>query len=109
MARKKKRRREQNPKRGRRRSVSPNEGSGVIPDTNYSYEEDFDGAWHVRHISSWRAVKTYTCPGCYGLIPQGQPHIVAWRSDWVMGDEQAAQLRRHWHTACWKNRRQDRR
>lgn len=111
MARKNRRRREQNPKRGRKfRSTTSNESGALrraMFDTNYSHEESFDGGWHVRHIAAWRAVKQYTCPGCYGAIPQGQPHIVAWRSDWLMGDEDAAQLRRHWHTACWNNRRQD--
>jgi hypothetical protein len=108
MARKNKRRRDQNPKRGRKHRSSPSSGvSRALAATNYTDEQAFDGAWHVRHITAWRAVKDYTCPGCLGTIPQGQPHVVAWRSDWLMGDEDAGQQRRHWHTACWKNRQQD--
>lgn len=78
-------------------------------DLNYSHQDDFDGGWHVRQIPAWRAVKDYTCPGCYRQIPQGQPHVVAWRSDWIFGDEAAGEQRRHWHSACWKNRQQDHR
>lgn len=108
MARKNRRRREQNAKRGRNyRGPASSELSRAMFDTNYAHEEDFDGAWHVRQIAAWRAVKTYICPGCMGMIPQGQTHVVAWRSDWIMGDEDAGQLRRHWHSHCWKNRRQD--
>lgn len=108
MARKNRPRRGQNPKRGRKRQVSPpRDLAATAFDTNYSHEMAFDGGWHVRQIPAWRAVKDYTCPGCVGVIPQGQAHVVAWRSDWIMGDEDAGSLRRHWHSACWRNRRQD--
>ncbi|WP_082911567.1 hypothetical protein [Enteractinococcus helveticum] len=106
MARKNKRRRDQHPKRGRR-TLPVGEFNRAGFDTNYSHEESFDGGWHVRQVPAWRAVKIYTCPGCLRPIPQGQTHVVTWRSDWLMGDEDAGQLRRHWHTACWNNRRQD--
>ncbi|WHS28266.1 MULTISPECIES: hypothetical protein [Auritidibacter] len=76
-------------------------------DPNYRLEHSASGDWHVREIPSWRAVKTYTCPGCLRQIPTGQAHVVAWRADWIMGDEQAGEYRRHWHRACWTNRRQD--
>jgi len=108
MARKNRRRRDQNPKRGRKQRTTVSMSySRTVFDTNYTHEESFDGGWHVRQIPAWRAVKDYTCPGCFRTIPQGQPHVVTWRSDWLMGDEDAGQLRRHWHKACWHNRRQD--
>ncbi|NWN88631.1 MAG: hypothetical protein HLX51_08850 [Micrococcaceae bacterium] len=108
MARKNRPRRDQNPKRGRKRQTGPSSSlSRAAFDTNYTHEDAFDGGWHVRQIPAWRAVKDYTCPGCVGIIPQGQAHVVAWRSDWIMGDADAGRLRRHWHTACWRNRRQD--
>ena len=63
-----------------------------------------DGGWHVRQIPAWRAVKDYTCPGCGQVIRQGQAHLVAWRADWIMGDEDAGADRRHWHPVCWRTR-----
>lgn len=76
-------------------------------DPGYRHEEDFDGGWHVRQVAAWRAVKDYTCPGCLRTIPSGVAHLVAWRSDWIFGDEAAGAERRHWHVKCWQNRRQD--
>src|SRR5690625_5985720 len=82
MARKKNRRREQHSKRGRKsRPTASPDFNRVTFDTNYHHEEAFDGAWHVRQVAAWRAVKNYTCPGCLRIIPQGQTHVVAWRSD----------------------------
>ena len=108
MVRKKNRRREQHSKRGRKsRPRAASDFNRATFDTNYRHEEAFDGAWHVRQVPAWRAVKNYTCPSCLRIIPQGQAHVVTWRSDWIMGDEDAGQLRRHWHSACWRNRRQD--
>lgn len=76
-------------------------------DAGYSHQDLHDGAWHVREIPAWRAVKDYTCPGCGRTIPPGMTHVVAWRSDWILGDEDAGQSRRHWHRTCWRTRRQD--
>ncbi|MBB4734959.1 hypothetical protein HDA30_000467 [Micrococcus cohnii] len=73
-------------------------------DTGYSHDLAGDGGWHVRQIPAWRAVKDYTCPGCGRTIRQGVAHLVAWRSDWIMGDEEAAADRRHWHPVCWRTR-----
>ncbi|MDY6055714.1 hypothetical protein [Micrococcus sp.] len=73
-------------------------------DTGYEHQTGSDGGWHVRQIPAWRAVKDYTCPGCGRRIPAGQPHLVAWRSDWIMGDEDAGADRRHWHPTCWRTR-----
>lgn len=76
-------------------------------DPGYRQEDGHDGGWHVRRIAAWRAVKDYTCPGCGRTIPTGMAHLVAWRSDWILGDEAAAAERRHWHPTCWSTRRQD--
>ncbi|QCU78408.1 hypothetical protein E7744_09745 [Citricoccus sp. SGAir0253] len=76
-------------------------------DSGYRHEDGHDGGWHVRRIPAWRAVKDYTCPGCGRPIPPGLAHLVAWRSDSVLGDEAAAADRRHWHPMCWSSRRQD--
>ncbi|MFC4370074.1 hypothetical protein [Citricoccus nitrophenolicus] len=76
-------------------------------DPGYRHQQEHDGGWHVRQIPAWRAVKDYTCPGCGRTIPAGQPHLVAWRSDWILGDEAAGAERRHWHPKCWSTRRQD--
>lgn len=73
-------------------------------DAGYSRQSGSDGGWHVRQIPAWRAVKDYTCPGCGQVIRQGQAHLVAWRADWIMGDEDAGADRRHWHPVCWRTR-----
>ncbi|WP_283111257.1 hypothetical protein [Micrococcus luteus] len=73
-------------------------------DPAYSRQSGSDGGWHVRQIPAWRAVKDYTCPGCGRVIRQGQAHLVAWRADWIMGDEDAGAGRRHWHPVCWRTR-----
>ncbi|MGO1807070.1 MAG: hypothetical protein ACTJFS_09950 [Micrococcaceae bacterium] len=78
-------------------------------DPGYQHQSAADGDWHVRKIPAWRAVKDYTCPGCFRTILAGQVHLVAWRSDHLFGDEAAGDERRHWHNKCWENRRQDRR
>lgn len=76
-------------------------------DPGYRHESAPDGGWHVRRVPAWRAVKDYTCPGCGRTIPPGLAHVVAWRSDWIFGDEAAGAERRHWHPKCWGTRRQD--
>lgn len=73
-------------------------------DPGYAHESGSDGGWHVRQIPAWRAVKDYSCPGCGRVIRQGQAHLVAWRSDWIMGDADAGEDRRHWHPVCWRTR-----
>ena len=49
----------------------------------------------VRHIQPYQAVKTYRCPGCDHEIPPGLGHEVVVPRD-------APELRRHWHTSCWR-------
>ncbi|HEX5533039.1 MAG TPA: hypothetical protein VFX33_04790 [Actinomycetales bacterium] len=66
-----------------------------------------DGEWLVRSVGGGgadSAGKSYRCPGCDQLIPGSQPHVVAWRADFVLGDDAALGDRRHWHSACWSAR-----
>ncbi|WP_431711720.1 hypothetical protein [Glutamicibacter uratoxydans] len=99
---------------GRSRSNAPRQTSGEP-----RYEEDWverarygvvrlqdapDGQWHVRKIGAMGAGKTYTCPGCHGVIAVGLAHIVAWRADHWSGDDASAAARRHWHERCWSTR-----
>jgi hypothetical protein len=37
------------------------------------------------------------CPGCDQEIRPATPHVVAW-------PDGELELRRHWHTACWRHR-----
>jgi hypothetical protein len=67
-------------------------------------EEARDGAWNVQPIAGTTAIKTYVCPGCGLMIAAGTPHLVAWRADGLMGDEDDLAARRHWHTHCWRIR-----
>jgi hypothetical protein len=59
-----------------------------------------DGEWMVRTIPGGAAAKQYRCPGCDHEIRAGVPHVVAWPADGLGGPE----LRRHWHTGCWRAR-----
>ena len=52
------------------------------------------GPVEVRRIQPYQALKTYICPGCQQEIPKGMGHNVAVPQD-------APDLRRHWHYACW--------
>jgi hypothetical protein len=73
-------------------------------------EEAADGDWVVRSLSGASTGKTYRCPGCDQEIRIGTPHVVTWPayardSDLDPWDtESAAELRRHWHTVCWRAR-----
>lgn len=62
--------------------------------------EDADEEWVVRPVSGQAATKEYRCPGCQQVIPPRQPHVVVWPAHYVAGD--GSELRRHWHTACWR-------
>jgi hypothetical protein len=48
----------------------------------------------VSLVQPYAARKRYLCPGCHGWIEAGVGHLV------VVPDE-APDLRRHWHRACW--------
>jgi hypothetical protein len=73
-------------------------------------EEAADGDWVVRPVTGATTGKTYRCPGCDQEIRTGTPHVVTWAayardSDLDPWDtESAADLRRHWHTTCWRAR-----
>jgi len=54
--------------------------------------------WVERTIPGAAALKDYRCPGCDQVIFRGKPHVVAW-PDGVPG---GSELRRHWHTHCWR-------
>jgi hypothetical protein len=49
----------------------------------------------VRHVQPYEAAKTYRCPGCDHQIAPGTGHEVVVPLD-------APDLRRHWHTPCWR-------
>ncbi|MFM8598129.1 MAG: hypothetical protein ACKOB8_03885 [Mycobacterium sp.] len=83
----------------RRRPRDPGPPPPPAPKLARRVELGADGhEYEVQPVAGARAVKTYRCPGCDQEIPPGKPHVVAWRSD---GGEED---RRHWHSACWKNR-----
>jgi hypothetical protein len=65
-------------------------------------ERKRDGLWTVQPISATSAAKTYTCPSCGRTIAPGTAHMVAWRADGLMGEEDDLAARRHWHTHCWR-------
>ena len=73
-------------------------------------EEAADGDWVVRPLAGASTGKAYRCPGCDQEIRIGTPHVVTWPaytrdSDLDPWDtDSAADLRRHWHTACWRAR-----
>lgn len=56
----------------------------------------------VQPISAARALKVYTCPGCSLSIQPGMAHLVAWRTDGIMGEHNDVSERRHWHQHCWR-------
>ena len=51
----------------------------------------------VRTVQPYEARKAYVCPGCNQRIDVGVGHVVVVPSG-------AADLRRHWHHACWSFR-----
>jgi hypothetical protein len=53
-----------------------------------------DGAFTVRHVQPYEAVKAYRCPGCDHDIRAGEGHE-------VVVPVRAPDDRRHWHTGCW--------
>ena len=48
--------------------------------------------------------KVYQCPGCNHPIAAGQPHVVAWPEDSLLGWDSGVEARRHWHSGCWDRR-----
>lgn len=51
----------------------------------------------VRFVQPYEATKAYLCPGCHQEIRPRTHHVVAVPTD-------APDLRRHWHTPCWRKR-----
>lgn len=68
--------------------------------------EEPDDGWVVRPVTGAMARKPYLCPGCEHEVRAGEPHVVAWRTDGVAGEDGPGGFgdRRHWHTACWRGR-----
>lgn len=58
--------------------------------------------WNVQPISASRALKEYVCPGCFGQIAVGVPHVTVWEAEAMFGDEAGLRDRRHWHSRCWE-------
>jgi hypothetical protein len=97
------------PRRGRRTSGGRPGGRPPLrrPDP---VEEAGDGDWVVRAVTGSATGKTYRCPGCDQEVRPGTPHLVTWPAyardsgldPW--DTDSAADLRRHWHTACWRAR-----
>ncbi len=55
----------------------------------------YGSAIEVRHVHPFEASKAYTCPFCQSPIGAGVGHEV------VVPNE-APDLRRHWHSNCWR-------
>jgi hypothetical protein len=97
----------------RRRRGAPARATGALsgprPD---QVEEASDGDWVVRPVmgGATGGLKTYRCPGCDQEIRPGTPHVVTWPAYARDSDpdpwdtDSAADLRRHWHTTCWRAR-----
>ena len=98
------------PRRGRRGSRGRPAGGAPLSRRPDPVEEATDGDWVVRQLTGAATGKAYRCPGCDQEIRPGTPHVVTWPahprdSDLEPWDtDSAADLRRHWHTACWRAR-----
>jgi hypothetical protein len=55
----------------------------------------------VSRVHPFQARKAYRCPGCHQEIAVGLGHL-------VVVPKGAPELRRHWHRACWANRKRRR-
>jgi len=90
------------PRRGRRRR-EPDDDSFDRLLTGWKRTEVRRGvSWTVQPVSAAQAQKAYTCPGCGREVAPGIAHLVAWRSDGVLGDAADLAARRHWHSTCWR-------
>lgn len=54
-----------------------------------------DGPVEVRHVQPYEALKAYRCPSCDHEIAPGEGHE-------VVVPVEAPDLRRHWHSGCWR-------
>lgn len=55
------------------------------------------GEYEVLKVQPYQAIKDYLCPRCNQEIRAGTGHV-------VVVPVEAPDLRRHWHTPCWKRR-----
>ena len=67
---------------------------GLVPGRDVDDELQLEG-YEVRTVHAERATKPYVCPACGNAVAEGEPHVVVW----PRGD---SDLRRHWHTHCWR-------
>ncbi len=58
----------------------------------------------VRRVTGSAATKPYRCPGCDQTIRPATPHVVAWPAEKPMFERSGLDVRRHWHTPCWRAR-----
>ncbi|MGF1661353.1 MAG: hypothetical protein ACFCVG_02585 [Kineosporiaceae bacterium] len=87
-----------------RRRPRPAGGGSPPPLRADAVERHPDGDWVVRRLTGAASTKTYRCPGCSQEIRPATPHVVAWPADAPLLGGEAADSRRHWHTACWGHR-----
>jgi hypothetical protein len=65
-----------------------------MPEHGWPDDTEDAGAYTVRHVQPYEAVKAYRCPGCDHDIRPGEGHE-------VVVPVRAPDDRRHWHTGCW--------
>lgn len=85
----------------RKRATRPWQDPGALRDlgglfTGHDVDDELElQGYEVRMISAERAVKDYSCPACGNAVREGEAHVVVWPSH-------DSDLRRHWHTHCWR-------
>jgi hypothetical protein len=67
---------------------------GLLGSHDVADELELTG-YQVRRILPEKAAKGYVCPACGNTVAEGEGHVVVWPE----GD---SDLRRHWHTHCWR-------
>jgi hypothetical protein len=65
-------------------------GLGVRSSVDADLELD---GYEVRMVDEGE--KVYVCPDCGNSVAEGESHVVVWPED-------DPDLRRHWHTHCWR-------
>jgi hypothetical protein len=66
----------------------------IVTRSQMDHDLDLPG-YDVKVVPPDRAEKDYICPDCGNTIPEGEKHVVVFPT----GDPD---LRRHWHTYCWR-------
>ena len=90
------------PRRSRKADSVPEPLSPAILNRGRQTESRSGRSWTVQNVAAGTSAKEYTCPGCHLPIQPGTAHVVAWREDGVLGDEDDLRNRRHWHRQCWR-------